>query len=86
MKRVKVLESRKIKIQNGFKIKEWGSGGRISWDQNSTFSRGQICSIIFDLMILLVTNKSIIRSKFPINAFLNFDLMKNAAIRRSKNY
>ncbi len=27
-------------------------------------------------MIVLVTNKSIMRSKLPNNAFLNFDLMK----------
>ena len=40
----------------------------------------------FNLMNVLVTNKFFMRSKFANNAFLNFDLMKNAAIRRSNNY
>jgi hypothetical protein len=34
-------------------------------------------------MIVLVTDKSIMWSKLPNNAFLNFDLMKKGLIRRS---
>ncbi len=37
-------------------------------------------------MIVLVTNKSIMRLKLPNNAFLNFNLMKNAAFRRLSHY
>ncbi len=53
----------------------------------SKFNRlcDQICSIIFDNFDQEV-NTLIMRLKFTNNSFLNFDLMKNAAIRRSNNY
>ena len=37
-------------------------------------------------MIVLVTNKSIMRLKFLIMLFLNFDLMKKEVIRRSNHF
>jgi hypothetical protein len=40
----------------------------------------------FDLMINLLTARTIMRSKFLKALFGNFDLMKNAAIRRSNHY
>ena len=40
----------------------------------------------FDLMIDLLVARTIMRSKLKKALLVNFDLMKNAAIRRSKHY
>ncbi len=33
-------------------FKEWGSGGQISWDQNSTFSGGRIINHEVEIQIV----------------------------------
>jgi hypothetical protein len=40
----------------------------------------------FDLMIVLATNKLIMRSKLPNNAFVEFRSHEKGLIRRSNHY